>query len=202
MSPGPQVNPSDFQCSICELLGLQAKQIKLHDPATPIVPAYFYTEEAAETDHVLHNPISRPMSCHVPALNLTILSVFHWGMVTLEELKMDTQLSAHARHFHPPAHTLARFEHIVQPLVQNMGRKIDLFQFSSYLWDADHLSRMQGRIDAARGRKPNRYHSAVNSEALETYAQRLKATLLALSNKINPSVPILWRTSVLLCLFW
>lgn len=134
------------------------------------------------------------MRCHIPHLDLEFISAFHFGMVTYEELKKDGHMIDYARHFHSPADTIARMDHIVLPLMQNLGRKIDLLHFSSYLWDADHISREQGRVNKKLRLKHHPYHPTINHEAVEVYASRLYDTILGLSKRIDPVVPLIWRT--------
>ena len=179
---------------LCASLSLNATPIAWHDPATPIIPAHFIEEEPIDPGHSTHNPIARPMRCHIPHLDLDFISVFHFGMLTYQELKEDGNMIAYARHFHPPADTTARMDHIVIPLMQNLGRKIDLFHFSSYLWDADHISRQQGRVNKKLGLKHHPYHPTVSHEAIELYAGRLYSCILELSKRIDPVVPMIWRT--------
>lgn len=144
-----------------------------------------------------------------------LTSAFCRGVTaSYESLRADQQMTAHARHFHPPALTEDRLEHVVIPLVENLGRQINLFHFGSHLWDgklrryfllsstngraetADHISREQSRYNSAHRIKDSRFHRSIHQAALSQYAERLKATLLHIADRLDSSIPIIWRTYV------
>lgn len=71
-----------------------------------------------------YSPRSYPAICHIESIDLLLLNVFHFGLDEEEYFTWKDQ-------YGPPYRTDDRVKEIVIPLVQKIGRKVDLVEFAS-----------------------------------------------------------------------
>ena len=140
-----------------------------------------------------------PKVCMLPDLNFTMISqfskprlirnvadrtmlgVFHFGLIKFEEI---TRAWSEQWSYYPPFEFEDRLEHLVLPLLRNLGRdRVDLVSFSSLLWDQVHW-----RAEAKTA-------AALPDSMLAIYAERLDAAIKAVASAFPSTLTILWRTA-------
>lgn len=76
---------------------------------------------------------SFPTVCHVKSIDLMIMNVFHFGLDQEDYFTWKDQ-------YGPPYNSEDRIEQIAVPLVQKVGREIDILEFSSGVRPRLHLN--------------------------------------------------------------
>ncbi|GAA96459.1 uncharacterized protein L969DRAFT_87452 [Mixia osmundae IAM 14324] len=173
----------------CRFFGRMGK-VELIVPSHPLSPpAYTSSNEPPNENEDLS--ASRPYVCHVQSFNLTLVNLHMFGVASFQEFKdQDVGSFFRDRHYYPPMVTEDKLNEVFLPLLANIGRPIDLIEFSTGYWDLLHKSRLEDTLDATR-----RTHAEnLPLSYIDWYDSGLRRLLLAVAQAFpDRSVPILFR---------
>ncbi|KAL7004444.1 hypothetical protein EMMF5_005995 [Cystobasidiomycetes sp. EMM_F5] len=114
------------------------------------------------------SPHSYPRICHIRSIDLMLVNIFHFG------LDEDGFFSTKDQ-YGPPYTTEERIKQIAMPLVEKIGRPVDIVEFGTGLWD---LARF-GRIDDETSEQAVRH---LTQDRIDWYASRYSTVLSYLGN--------------------
>ncbi|KAM0754850.1 hypothetical protein T439DRAFT_321902 [Meredithblackwellia eburnea MCA 4105] len=129
----------------CQFVGGELERINEGSPFSPdyppgqeVPPATYRNAFSGKREWTPDYDQSRPYVCHIQALNLRIVSVFHFGFQSISDWLLN--------YYHPPTTAIERFDSIFVPLLENLGdaydtsRIPDVVTFSTGFWDLLHHS--------------------------------------------------------------
>lgn len=175
--------------SLGELAGGNLDHVTSYHPASPEIVKDEHSSQFKEQSQ-RGEDLARPRVCHVERVNLTLVSIFQYGLVEPDEYKSLSEFFVDD-HFYPPYAMDDRITHIMQPLFNAYGRtKPDLVVFGSSFWDTAHWARW--RIANGPG-----WMTSLPEPQIDIFAKRFIKALKMLHKHplLDEAKTILWRTA-------